>query len=105
MSKINLCLVFLVSVFLFSACPKKIKIFPSDDFTKEARSKYDIALADLERNRRLWQESRTANYDFEIGYFGGAMSIWGSGAIRVRDGKRIAPQTISEEPPPDYHEI
>lgn len=96
MFRISLCLVLLFSVFLFASCSDKvIKIFPSDNFTKEARGKYEASFAELERNRQLWQESKIENYDFEIAYNTMVGCTCSPVKFKVREGKMIS---IEEDP-------
>lgn len=104
MFRINLCLIFLISIFLFSGCSNKaVKIFPSDDFTKEARSKYEASFAELERNRQLWQENKIENYDFETEYHTGTwLSTFPSAAIKVREGKLVSLEKIQKDNPTEF---
>lgn len=105
MFRINFCLVLLFAVFLFSGCPKVIKIFPSDNFTKEARSKYDATVLELERNRKLWRESKIENYNFDTDYHVGTwLSTFPAAAIKVREGKLISMEKISEDNPTEFSE-
>jgi Family of unknown function (DUF6174) len=96
MFRITLCLVLLFAVFLFSACPKTIKIFPSDNFTKEARSKYQKSFAELERNRKLWEASKIEDYNFEIGYYTMVGCTCSPASFKVRDGKMISIEEVPQ---------
>ena len=95
----------LTAVFQLSGCPRVIKIFPSDNFTKEARSKYQVTFAELERNRQLWQESKVENYDFEIACNTGAGTSTISGvAVKVREGKMISIEKSPKDHPGEIYE-
>ena len=99
MFRIILCFVCLLATFQFSACPRVIKIFPSDNFTKEARSKYEATSAELEHNRRLWQESKIENYDFKIAYNTMVGCTCAPAAVKVREGKMVSIEKIPKDFP------
>jgi hypothetical protein len=106
MRGIKLCLIPLIAVLLFSGCPKTIKIFPTDDFTKEAKSKYEATLAEMERNRRLWRESKIENYNFETEIHAGSwQSTFPPAAIRVRDGKLVSMEKLTNDNPTDFSDF
>ncbi len=63
------------------------------NFIKEWREKYDTTLAELERNRKLWQENKIMNYDFVIAkYAGGASNSWNYPPvlIKIREGEKVS---------------
>ncbi len=62
-----------------------------ENFAKEWKSKFEAIAAELERNRRLWQENKIVNYDFVVGKFaGGVTNLWNASPvlIKVREGKK-----------------
>lgn len=95
----------LLCLFQFTGCPgKTIRIFPSGKFVEEARSKREASLAELGRNRRLWQESRIDDYDFEIGFYTMVGGTDPGAAVKVRDGKNVSLEKISKDNPTKiYH--
>lgn len=106
MSKLNLCLTFLATVFLFSCSSKTIRIFPTDDFTKEAQGKYAATLEEMERNRQLWQKSKIANYNFETEFHtGNWLSTYPKAALRVRGGKSVSMEKAVSDNPTDFSDI
>lgn len=70
------------------------------NFVKEWKAKYDMALAELERNRQLWQESKIVDYDFVIAkYAGGMTNTWNRQpvVIKIRGGEEISLEKASKE--------
>jgi hypothetical protein len=106
MLKISLSLICLIFVLLFSACPQKIKIFPSDEFTIEARGKRDATLAKMERNRQIWREKRIENYGFSSSYHGGTfLTTFPEAKITVRQGRLISMEKTSNDYPSDFSDF
>lgn len=127
MFRINLWLVFLISVFLLSGCsavqqnvssgstsennPDNIstptpiqeklpKSVADENFEKEWKSKYETISAELERNHRLWQESKIVNYDFEIAkYAGGVTNHWNRlpVLIKIRDNEKNSIEKVDKD--------
>lgn len=51
---------------------------------------------ELQRNEKLWQESKIANYNFVIMRYQGGMYSWAPVLVQVRDGRAISAQPIEE---------
>jgi len=98
MFNFSVCLIFVTTVALFAGCSDKtIKIFPTDNFTKEAKNKYDSTLAELERNRRLWSEKNVRNYEFHCEQFQGGIYTFVAVLIKVRDGKPSSFEVVGKD--------
>ena len=70
------------------------------NFVKEWKAKYDITLAELERNRKLWQESKITNYDFVTAkYAGGQTNTWNrlSVLIKIREGEKVSLEKVEKD--------
>lgn len=76
------------------------KNFPSEYFEKEWKSKYDATVAELERSRNLWQESKVVNYDFVAAkYAGGNTNEWNRlpVLIKIREGEKISIEKVEKD--------
>ena len=104
MFKLSLCLIFLTTAALFAGCSgKTIKIFPNDEFTKKARSRYDATLAEMERNRQLWRESKIENYDFKTEcHSGNWQTTFPGAALKVRQGKIVSMEKVQKDNLTDF---
>ena len=118
---------FLIIVFQFSGCaapeplnpensapadkPEAVCSMPTPDkasrttadenFEKDRESSRDAAAAELERNRRLWQESKTLNYDFVCGHYAGGDEDPAEPAIiKVREGKAVSIEAVAKSKTP-----
>lgn len=60
-----------------------------ENFARVQKNKFEVVASELERNRRLWQESNIVNYDFVCQQFAGGVNGWGAVVIKVRDSKAI----------------
>ena len=75
------------------------KSIADENFEKEWKSKFDASTAELERNRRLWQESKINNYDFVIvKYAGGVTNDWQASPIliKVREGEKFSTEAAKK---------
>lgn len=115
MFRISLSFVCLIAVFQFSGCAElqsidsiakgatptnKLMTDVEEKFAKDAKSKYDVVVSELERNRRLWQENRIVNYDFVAWKLApGVSSDWNASPalIKVRNGEKISLEAASED--------
>ncbi|MEP6900673.1 MAG: DUF6174 domain-containing protein [Actinomycetota bacterium] len=71
--------------------PKGNKITAIDEnFKQEWQDKYKATVAEMERNRQLWQESKILNYDFVCQQFAGGMNGWGEVKIKARENKAVS---------------
>jgi hypothetical protein len=71
--------------------PKDNKItYINENFKKEWQDKYNATVAEMERNRQLWQESKILNYDFVCQQFAGGMNGWGEVKIKARENKSVS---------------
>jgi len=87
MRRIIFSIIFLIGASVGLGCAgRTIKIFPNDNFTLKAKAKYEAALAELERNRRLWRERGIVDYDFQIGYYTGVGGTFSGALVKVRHG-------------------
>ncbi len=71
-----------------------------ENFAKEWKSKFESTTAELERNRRLWQESKIVNYDFVIAkYAGGVTNEWNRlrVLIKIREGEKISIEKVEKD--------
>lgn len=71
-----------------------------ENFDKEWKSKYDATVAELELNRRLWQESKIVNYDFVAAkYAGGVTNEWNRlpVLIKIREGEKISIEKVEKD--------
>jgi hypothetical protein len=69
---------------------KSPKSIAEENFEKNWKSKYDATLAEIESNRRLWQENKIANYDFICQQIAGGENGWSAVVIKVQDSKTIS---------------
>ena len=123
MFRVALCLVFVFAVFQFSSCSsvqptvssdsmrennpmaspppeKSPKNIADENFEKDWKSKYEKTLAEMERNHRLWQESKIANYDFVIyKYAGGNTNEWNRlpVLIKIREGNQFSIEKVEKD--------
>jgi Family of unknown function (DUF6174) len=109
--------VFLTNVFLILSCAQQAKVeskpsnlsptpankpanIARENYIKDWKNKYDATIAEIERNRSLWQKSAIANYDFEANkYFYGVTSPWGASPalIKVRNNQNISIEPVSKD--------
>ncbi len=69
-------------------------------FANEWQEKYDATLAELERNRKLWQESKIMNYDFVIFKGGGGHSNDFRAPftlIKIRNGEKSSMEAVEKD--------
>ncbi len=85
------------ALILFSGCQKTVESSSSDDFSREAKIKYGHSFAELERSSRLWKESRTNYYDFDIAVMSAREAAnaidgknWTGTTIKIREGKTFS---------------
>lgn len=124
MFRIILCFVCMTAVFQFSGCfvqtsekvksetlpvadlsvsptpEQSSKSFPNEYFEKEWKGKYDATVAELERNRSLWQENKIVNYDFVVArYAGGVTNDWNRlpVLIKIRQGEKISIEKFEKD--------
>ena len=70
------------------------------NFIKDWREKYDTTLAELERNRKLWQESKIVNYDFVIQKGGGGNTNSFNASttlIKIRNGEKSSMEAVEKD--------
>src|SRR5689334_15711373 len=77
----------LLSVFLLPGC----------GLSKPSVSTNLINITELEKNRRLWQESKIVDYDFVETKFAGGLYLFIPVLIQVRNGKAISMNPIREK--------
>lgn len=118
MFRINLWLALLIIVFQFLGCapaqqtsvltpnptppefPKDNEIsFINENFKKEWQDKYNATVAEMERNRQLWQESKILNYDFVCQQFSGGLMGMGEKKIKVRENKVVSIEPTERDYP------
>jgi len=111
-------LFFLCAVLQFSGCSSVQPIASGDSVSEKITSEqtpkqladvtieeewkrtYEVSSAELERNRRLWQESKIVSYDFVIAkYMGGTSSPWIRlpVLIKVRDNRQTAIEKVEKD--------
>ncbi len=70
------------------------------NFLKEWKEIYDATLAELERNRKLWQESKIANYDFVMEKGGGGVTNKFNASpvlIKIRNSEKISMESVTKD--------
>lgn len=107
--RLNLTLILLIICFLFLGChsvlqadsdsptPENKQIKTSEVKVDEQTNKTKIVDPDLEKNRRLWLESKIVNYDIVCSIdVSGITNPAKPVLIKVRDGKAISIEPISK---------
>ncbi len=70
-----------------------------ESFVREWKNKFEAAAAELESNRRLWQENKMTDYNFVIAkYAGGNTNEWNRSPvlIKVRKDEKISIEVESK---------
>jgi hypothetical protein len=84
-----------VSVWFNSQRPPQIELTVDSQYNPENKL---VINPDLARNRRLWQNSKIVDYNFEIMK---NFSNWMPSLIKVRNGRVISKQPIGDQGPMD----
>lgn len=71
--------------------PAKVK------FLNDQKEKYAAISAELEQNRRLWEENKITNYDFVCHRDAGGVNGWGDALIKVRNNQSISIEKADKE--------
>lgn len=61
-----------------------------ENFAKEQKEKLEAVTAELERNRQLWREGNSNNYDFVCEQTAQVLRAWSPALMKVREGKNVA---------------
>lgn len=91
--RLNTSLILLITIFQLSGCSQELISVSSDP---TSQNKNTIADTELERNRRLWRESKIVNYNFVSSRYQGGMYFWIPVLIQVRNGKAISMEPTRE---------
>ena len=72
-----------------------------ENFENDRKNSRDAALAELERNQLLWQESKTLNYNFVCAQIAGGFENPAEPAIiKVRTGKAVSIEPVTKSNAP-----
>jgi hypothetical protein len=71
-----------------------------ENFVKEWKIKFDKTAVELERNRNLWEQNQTADYDFVVSKSaGGNTNEWNRlpVLVKIRDGEKISIEKVEKD--------
>ncbi len=83
-------LVLLITIFLIPGCGQDKNISNINQGTNK------VINPELERNKRLWQESKITNYNFVITQYRGGSWTWVPVLVKIRNGQAISMETARE---------
>ncbi|MGC2235460.1 MAG: DUF6174 domain-containing protein [Pyrinomonadaceae bacterium] len=80
---------------------KSIKTSADENFEKDWKNTREAVAAELELNRRRWQENKISNYNFVCGQYAGGLENPAEPAIiKVREGKAISIEAVAKSNAP-----
>jgi hypothetical protein len=91
-NKLNL-IILLFTLLLLLGCGKNLNSAFADSNSKNQDKLIHI---ELERNRRLWKETKILNYNFECHQIRGGMYSWAKVLIQVRNEKAISIKPVED---------
>ena len=89
----NTTLILLLTTFLLAGCGS---LFQSGSIDSLPKNTPRIVDSNLEKNRRLWQESKIVDYNFVSTKFGGGTYAWVPVSIQVKNSQVISMEPVKE---------